>query len=54
MMLKRNGASSDAGVMSILKVSDEKLNMKQSGGYLIPTPIGADSTQGMSSALYKI
>ena len=52
MMLKRNKASSDAGVMSILKVSDEKLHMKQSGGYLIPTQIG-ESSQGMSSTLYK-
>ena len=55
MIVKRNKASSDAGVMSILKVSEEKFHMKQSNGQLIPSPIGIDtSAQGMSNTLYKI
>ena len=54
MMLKRNKGGSDAGVMSILKVSDEKFHMKQAGGYLIPNPIGTESSHTISNSLYKI
>lgn len=56
MMLNRNKGSNDSGVMSILKVSaDEKFHMKQSNGYLIPTPIGTDTSLGFNnnSNMYK-
>lgn len=53
MMLNRNKGSNDSGVMSILKVSDEKFHMKQTNGYLIPTPIGVDTSPGFTNNMYK-
>ena len=53
MMLNRNKGSNDSGVMSILKVSDEKFHMKKAHGYLIPTPIGVDTAQVFTNNMYK-